>query len=49
VEVVPSLQLVGAASVESAAQAGSDKANTNSGAATNPTRLVIFMKIHSLV
>jgi hypothetical protein len=44
---VPSLQVVG--SIESAAQAGSDKASTMSGAAMSPTRLVLFMNIHSLV
>jgi hypothetical protein len=47
VEVVPSLQVVVA--VESAAQAGSDKASTIKGAAMNRTRSVLFMIVHSLV
>jgi hypothetical protein len=48
VEVVPSLQVVGA-EVESAAQAGSDNANTIKGAAMSPMRFGFFMKVHSLV
>jgi hypothetical protein len=47
VEVVPSLQVV--AAVESAAQAGTDQANTIKGAAMSPTRCVLFMNVHSLV
>jgi hypothetical protein len=47
VEVVPSLQVV--AAVESAAQAGTDQANTIKGAAMSPTRFVLFMNVHSLV
>jgi hypothetical protein len=46
-DVVPSLHVVG--SVESAAQAGSAKAQIIKGAAMNPRKLVFFMKAHSLV
>jgi len=48
VEVVPSVQVVGA-EVESAAQAGSDNANNIKGAAMSPMRFGFFMKVHSLV
>jgi hypothetical protein len=47
VEVVPSLQVVAAAS--SAAKAGSDNANTMRGAAINAAIFVLFMKVNSLV
>jgi len=48
VVVVPSLQVVVAGAVESAARAGSAINNTNTGAATNPAKFANLI-IRSLV